>query len=318
MNSFISIGNKIAKKVSHAFCFRTCLPSLTSKRSFSNDETPQGFDHAEKAKIYREYFEQGEAMWLKFVELAKARQPNPSRILDLGSGPGEPGCTLASFFKCPAVISDLAPPMVELSKKRIEAKGLDTNQVKAMQLDISDLSKLSDNSFDLVTASHCFQFCPEKSKAAKEIFRVLKPNGVLIAAVWNELSLISLAGQIMSEVTNTPPSSPPFNPNGPLGLREAAVFDKILTEAGFKLTNQHNMNDEWPKISLGPLEGDNGFKVAMLPLWDILTELETSGKIPDAWERARVAWTKVATPLADQDGIVNFSGTMRFAIVSKP
>jgi hypothetical protein len=122
----------------------------------------------------------------------------------------------------------------------------------------------------------------------------------------------------MSEVTGPPKEPPSFNPNGPLGLQDYKLFDNILKEAGFEFTEQHNMLDEYNDASIGPYEGDKGFKTGMLPVWDTLNDLKTSGKIPDAWIKARSGWDKVGKSFLDSKGNVTFSGVMRFAIVSKP
>lgn len=89
-----------------------------------SNPAPQSFDSAEKARVYGEYFEQGAVMWQKFAEIVRTFSPTPDRLLDLGSGPGEPGCTLAAQFRCETVLSDVAPPMVALAAKRIATKGL--------------------------------------------------------------------------------------------------------------------------------------------------------------------------------------------------
>ena len=182
-------------------------------------------------------------------------KPNATRILDLGSGPGEPGCTLAARFGVPTVISDVAPPMTALAEKRVAAKGLQRN-AETMTLDLADLSPLGDASFDLLTASHCFQFCPDKQAAVQESFRVLAPGGLLLAAVWEEVGLMAIGGEIMAHVTGGGAPPPPFNPNGPLGLRDAEAFDAMLVGAGFELDAEDNgFLWNWEKIELGPLEG---------------------------------------------------------------
>ena len=136
---------------------------------------------------------------------------------------------------------------------------------------------------------------------------MLKPGGLFIAAVWEEVQLMGIAGAIMGEITgHTGGPPPPFNPNGPLGLQDPAVFDALLSRAGFEFVEGHNLLDVYDAIELGPLDGEIGFKMGILPLWDKIQEL-SEGPIPDAWDKAQDAWELVGAKYVNADGVVTFS-----------
>ena len=78
----------------------------------------------------------------------------------------------------------------------------------------------------------------------------------LLAAVREEVGLMAIGGEIMAHVTGGGAPPPPFNPNGPLGLRDAEAFNAMLVGAGFELDAEDNgFLWNWEKIELGPLEG---------------------------------------------------------------
>lgn len=275
----------------------------------------QSFDGAEKAKTFAGFFEVGEPMWAKMFELAAKAKASPANILDLGAGPGEPACYFAAKFPgVPVTCTDLAPPMVELAKKRAAAKGL--KNVECAVVDMQNQSGIPDASVDLVISQMAYQFCPDKPKALAETFRVMKPGGVLVANVWNSMDLMPLAGGLMKSVTG-PTGPPPPNPNGPLGLADAALFDSLLADAGFKTLGDHNYSES-VKFRLGPIDDVQSFKMTMLPLWDKFTEFEADGTHPNAWATALAAFPEVAKPFADADGVVYVTGNYRVAVVQKP
>jgi SAM-dependent methyltransferase len=293
---------------------------------------PPSFDGAQRAKTFKNLFEIGWPMWTKMDELGRKHQPTARKLLDLGWF----GCSIHEKFELVGCSTDLfnlangpiqPPNMEELAKQRVAARGLDYFEVcNGMVLDISDLGPVADASCDMVTGHMSYQFVPDKPKALRETLRVMKPGGILVATVWEAFDQVTMAAEIMKAVTGQPatPSSP--NPCGPLGLADPAVFDKLLTEAGFELTGDHNYS-ETQSFQLGPDSGTlgmtpafklNTFRVAALPIWDALTELEASGKEPQAWEKAQAAFLKISKPFVDDSGIVLSKGTFRIAVAKKP
>lgn len=300
---------------------RKLLPSHPSpsclNRALLSTDRPQNFDNAEKARVFAGFFDEGFPMWSRMQELAHKEMPSagPSKILDLGCGPGEPACHFAARYKVPTIASDLAPAMVELAKKRVAAKQLE-GYVQCMVLDMEDLSPIPDESVDLVIAQMAYMFVPDKAKALQETLRVLQPGGVLVANVWEDFDLIRLAGGLVQSITGPPEEPPAFNPVSPLSLADASVFDELLSGAGFEFTEHHN-NVDTINFSLGNLKDEQSFKMGALPVWDVLAGFEESGSHPTAWAQAQEAFPRVAAPFSDDKGNVTLKGTFRIAVARK-
>ena len=81
------------------------------------------FESVEKARVFANLFERNAPIWSKMSDVA-CNQLTPTRILDVGCGPGEPTCHFAQKFKVPTIASDIAAPMIELAKERARRKGL--------------------------------------------------------------------------------------------------------------------------------------------------------------------------------------------------
>ena len=292
-------------------------PARLLARALSSDDAPPDFDHAEKAAIFAKFFEQGQPMWQAMSDLAQhnIHRDGPTRILDLGCGPGEPACHFAATFPgVPTIASDVAPSMIELAKQRVAAKGL-ADTVECQVLDMADLGSLEDATYDLVIGQMSFQFVPDKPDALREAHRVMAPGGLLVANVWVDFDLLPIAGGLVAAAAGPPDAPPPPNPNGPLGLADKALFDGLLRDAGFTLTAEHNHEGAFSAL-LGALDDEQSFKMAALPVWDTLDEL-SKGTVPDAWAKAQAAFPDIAQAYTDANGRVNLEGTYRIAVARK-
>jgi ubiquinone/menaquinone biosynthesis C-methylase UbiE len=103
--------------------------------------------------------------------------------LDIASGTGEPGITIASLLSTGKVIvTDLSDGMLSVAKEKVESMG-----IKNLETQIVDACALpfDDNTFDVVSCRLGFMFFPDMQLAAKEMARVLKPGGRLATTVWS-------------------------------------------------------------------------------------------------------------------------------------
>jgi ubiquinone/menaquinone biosynthesis C-methylase UbiE len=103
-------------------------------------------------------------------------------VLDIATGTGEPGLTIASIAKNGKVVgTDLAEDMLVIANENAEKRGL-----KNYTTQVCDVCELpfADHSFDAVSCRFGFMFFPDMLMAAKEMVRVLKPGGRLATSVW--------------------------------------------------------------------------------------------------------------------------------------
>ena len=101
---------------------------------------------------------------------------NHSCILDVGCGTGQTAAYLASEYNALVTGIDRHPIMVEKAKKRMKKAHL---PVEILHCSIENIP-LQDNTFNLALAESVLAFV-DKPTALKEIFRLLKDGGQLIA-----------------------------------------------------------------------------------------------------------------------------------------
>ena len=146
-------------------------------------------------------------------------------------------------------------------------------------------------------------------------FGAVNSGALLVANVWVDFDLIPLAGGMMRAVAGPPKAPPPPNPNSPLSLADARFWDGLLADAGFEFTDDHNFQ-EAVYFDLG--NDEQSFKVAALPIWDTLAEMEASGSMPDAWAKAQSAFPEAAKPFIDDSGNISLKAEFRISVARKP
>jgi SAM-dependent methyltransferase len=106
------------------------------------------------------------------------------KVLDLGTGPGEPAMTIARQVDPGGHVTgvDLSENMVSIANRVAKARGL--KNVDFQVMDCAALG-LPDSLFDAVACCFGFQIFTDPEKAAQEAFRVLKPNGRICVGVWS-------------------------------------------------------------------------------------------------------------------------------------
>lgn len=140
--------------------------------------------------------------------------------LDIASGTGEPGLTIAQ--RAPngrVVMTDLVAEMLDVAARRAASRGISNVETTVCSAD--DLP-FDDASFDSISVRFGYMFFPDLEQATAEFARVLTPGGRLCSSVWIEPERnpwTSIAMQaVASEVAIAPPS-----PSGPNMYRCAAT-----------------------------------------------------------------------------------------------
>lgn len=117
-----------------------------------------------------------DVLWDALVEIG------PSRVLEVGGGPGELAQRLRDELGADVSFVDISPRMVELARER----GIDAQVggVQALPFD--------DGSFDCAVAAWMLYHVPKIDRGIAELARVLAPGGRLVAVTNSELHLREL------------------------------------------------------------------------------------------------------------------------------
>jgi ubiquinone/menaquinone biosynthesis C-methylase UbiE len=167
-------------------------------------------------------------------EIIRVLNPeNNDLVLDVASGTGEPGLTIATMLTTGSVIiTDLADHMVDIARENAMNKGI--KNVQTVTCDACELP-FADNTFDAISCRFGFMFFPDMLLAAKEMLRVLKPGGRIATSVWNTSDKNFWVTAIMGAI-NKNMQMPPAIAGAPGMFRcaEDGFMEDLFKQAGFK------------------------------------------------------------------------------------
>lgn len=215
------------------------------------------------------------------------------RVLDIGCGIGGPAFVLASKYGANVVGIDIEPQLIE--QAQIRAKDLELSSqcefvtVKPGPFDFPD------NSFDVVFSSGTIMTIEDKKDVFAEIFRILKPGGVLTVYDWTktdgEYSDDMLYWFKMERIT--------------YDMKTFSEYEAMLQNAGFidiKLADKSDwyrqrVQDEYEQIKteiypemvelLGQQEADH-----FVENWRSMAVVCTNGDVYQGYYRAQKPTTK--------------------------
>jgi ubiquinone/menaquinone biosynthesis C-methylase UbiE len=169
-------------------------------------------------------------------EMISLLQPKENElILDIASGTGEPGLTIAPMLSGgKVVITDLAEDMLQVAREKGIQKGI--KNIETIACDVSELP-FADNTFDAVSCRLGFMFFPEMQLALNEMVRVLKPGGKLATVVWDlpekNFWVSAIAGVINKNMDL--PKPPPDAP-GMFRCSKQEFMQDMFKQSGLKNT----------------------------------------------------------------------------------
>ncbi|WBB75800.1 methyltransferase domain-containing protein [Micromonospora sp. WMMD1128] len=185
-------------------------------------------------QAWRESFERGGAPVTRGLLDAADLRPG-DRVLDVGSGCGEPALSAARIVGRDGQVLglDISPAMIEIARRR----AVELPQARFEVGDLADLD-LPEHSFDAVLSRWALMFLPDRAAALRALRRLLTPGGRLAAAVWgpaDEAPAVGLAFRAIVPVVqgSTPPPPPPPDAPGPYAMSDPERCHAELTEAGF-------------------------------------------------------------------------------------
>lgn len=168
---------------------------------------------------------------------------NNDMVLDVASGTGEPGLTIASMLTGgKVIITDLAEDMLEIASENAAKRGIKNIETRAC--DVCELP-FADNTFDAISCRFGFMFFPDMLLAAKEMVRVLKPGGRIATSVWNvpeKNFWVTAIGGTINRNMQLPPS-PPEVP-GMFRCAKSGLIQDLFQQAGLKNTSEKEVTSK--------------------------------------------------------------------------
>ena len=129
-------------------------------------------------------------------------------ILDVATGTGEPGLTIASILKNGKVTgTDLSEKMLEVANENAVNRGI--ANFETICCDVSSLP-FENDTFDAVSCRLGFMLFPDMQLALQEMIRVLKTGGYIVASVWSRPEknfwVANSMGTMISRLQLNPPA----------------------------------------------------------------------------------------------------------------
>jgi SAM-dependent methyltransferase len=167
-------------------------------------------------------------------DLAKRLAARPvQRVLEIAAGTGVVTRALAEKLSegTSIVATDLNQAMLDQAMSVGTRRAVEWRQGDAMQLMFADAS------FDAVVCQFGVMFFPDRAKAFAEARRVLKPKGILLFNVWDQISENEFADAVTTALGSMFPLDPPrFLARTPHGYHHIPTIERDLARGGFTAT----------------------------------------------------------------------------------
>lgn len=187
------------------------------------------FDHSTPA-LYDRYM--GPLLFEPYAKLVAKRSVllSPSRILEIAAGTGI--VTRAVNEAVPQawiVATDLNPSMIDFAAQRVRSQRVDFQRADAQDLPFPD------GSFDLVVCQFGVMFFPDKVRANREAWRVLRSGGCYLFVTFNRLELNPVPKAAEDAVVALfPEDAPEYMERGPFSYTDPTLIEHDLLAAGFR------------------------------------------------------------------------------------
>src|SRR5438067_7518130 len=153
------------------------------------------------------------------------------QVLDLGTGTGSAALKAALSVAPGGVVTaiDVSPEMLAIARQRIASMGLSNI---SFQEGRAEEIPAPAHQFDAVLASLSLMYVIDRAAAAREIARVLRPGGRLVAAVWGGHEQADIVR--FQQIAGSFAPKPPVPGVGPGALADPAEFLAQLASASIR------------------------------------------------------------------------------------
>ncbi len=215
--------------------------------------------------------------------VAHALLTSGEQVLDLGTGTGivlERAAPLVGTSGA-VVGTDISTKMLSTAQQQVNMWGLTNVTLREGR---AEAIPAEDDSFDAVIASLILMYVIDRAAAAREIARVLRPRGRVVAAVWAGAEQNDLVR--FQQIAGSFAATPPVAGVGPGVLANPSPFLEQLSEAGLE-----------PRVETETL----GFDVESFTLaWDVFAGVTTATLSPERRQEAKDAVMHEMWPHGDE------------------
>lgn len=227
--------------------------------------------------------------------LARADVRPGERVLDLGTGTGAVAeqAARAVGARGEVVGVDISSAMLTLARRRAEELGLGNLRYEEGR---GEALPAADGAFDVLLASLSLMYVIDRAAAAREIARVLRPGGRLVAAVWVGPEQCDIVRFQQIAGSFAPP--PPVPGVGPGALADPSPFLAQLEAAGIDARVETEiLGFDFPSINAA---------------WDALAGVTTAQLEPERRREAQAAVRAALYP--DGDAARHFRNETQFVL----
>jgi SAM-dependent methyltransferase len=217
------------------------------------------------------------------------------QVLDLGTGTGSAAARAALAVAPGGAVTaiDISPEMLAMARHRIASMGL--SNITFQEGRAEEIPAPS-GQFDAVLASLSLMYVIDRNAAAREIARVLRPGGRLVAAVWGGPEEADIV--LLQQTAGSFAPKPPVPGVGPGALADPSEFLAQLERAGIQARGETEVT---------------GFLFEDFPsAWDALAGVTTAQLATEQQEAAKAAVR--ATMWTTGDDPRQFTNQTRFII----
>jgi SAM-dependent methyltransferase len=227
--------------------------------------------------------------------IARAVLAQGEHVLDLGTGTGAVAQRAAVLVSPRGHVTgvDISPEMLVLAQERMNALGL--SDVSLLEGRAESIPA-DNSSFDVVLACLSLMYVVDRSSAAREIARVLRPGGRFVAAVWAGPEQCDIV--LFQQTAGRSAGPPPVPGVGPGALADPSVFLQQLSAAGIEArVETETLGFEFPDFASA---------------WGTLAGVTTAQLPPERELEAKNAVMAAMYPHGD--GLRRFRNTTQFVV----